>query len=249
MQQDFTLKAYDYPLPPENIAQHPADRREDSRLFVLHRETDEREHRHFADIIDLLQRGDLLVVNDTKVFPARLLGQKETGGKAEVFLLSYPLLTDETGEVVATALVKSSKRPRTGSVITINDDLSCTILEQLGEGRVKIALHYDRQKSLAEVLENHGQIPLPPYIARDKGSTAEDSKRYQTVYASQPGAVAAPTAGLHFSEDLLEKIREKGVIIAKITLHVGYGTFAPVRTETIRDHSIHKEHVLSLIHI
>jgi S-adenosylmethionine:tRNA ribosyltransferase-isomerase len=243
MQQDFTLQAYDYLLPPENIAQHPADRREDSRLFVLHRKTDERENKHFSDIVDLLHSGDLLVVNDTKVFPARLLGQKETGGKAEVFLLSYPQLTDGTGEMVATALVKSSKRPRTGSVITMGHDLSCTILEQLSEGRLKIALHYDRQKGLARILEENGQIPLPPYIARDKGSTAEDSTRYQTVYASQPGAVAAPTAGLHFSEDLLERIRNKGVSIARITLHVGFGTFAPVRTEAIRDHSIHKEYI------
>ncbi len=249
MQQDFTLTAYDYPLPPENIAQHPADRREDSRLFVLHRETDTREHRTFTDIVDLLQPGDLLVINDTKVFPARLLGQKDTGGKADVFLLSYPLLIEDTAEkaasatAVATALIKSSKRPRQGSTITINDDLSCTILEQLGEGRVSIALHYDRQKELTEILKNHGQIPLPPYIARTNGSTAEDSNRYQTVYADQPGAVAAPTAGLHFSESLLEKIRNKGVTIARITLHVGYGTFAPVRTEAIRDHTIHQEYV------
>ncbi len=266
MQQDFTLTAYDYPLPPENIAQHPADKREDSRLFVLHRQVDKREHRTFTDIVDLLQPGDLLVINDTKVFPARLLGQKDTGGKAEVFLLSYPLLLEDTEKsavtapaipgsrdirpsltasatAVATALIKSSKRPRPGSTITINDDLSCTILEQLGEGRVSIALHYDRQKELTEILKDHGQIPLPPYIARTNGSTAEDSNRYQTVYADQPGAVAAPTAGLHFSETLLEKIREKGVSIARITLHVGYGTFAPVRTEAIRDHTIHQEYV------
>ena len=249
MQQDFTLKAYDYPLPPENIAQHPADRREDSRLFVLHRATDKREHRTFTDIVDLLQPGDLLVINDTRVFPARLLGQKDTGGKAEVFLLSYPLLIEDTEEkaasttAVATALIKSSKRPRPGSVITINNDLSCTILEQLGEGRVRIALHYDRKKELTEILKSHGQIPLPPYIARTNGSTAEDSNRYQTVYADQPGAVAAPTAGLHFSETLLEKISNKGVSIARITLHVGYGTFAPVRTEAILDHTIHQEYV------
>jgi S-adenosylmethionine:tRNA ribosyltransferase-isomerase len=243
MQQDFTLKAYDFPLPPENIAQHPADRREDSRLFVLHRKTDVREHRHFADIIDLLQRGDLLVINDTKVFPARLLGRKDTGGKAEVFLLSYPLLSETSGEMSATALIKSSKPPRPGSVITINDDLSCTILEQLGEGRVSIALHYDRKNELTDILKKHGQIPLPPYIERANGSTEEDSNRYQTVYASQPGAVAAPTAGLHFSETLLEEISRKGVSIARITLHVGYGTFAPVRTEAIRDHTIHKEYV------
>jgi len=249
MQQDFTLTAYDYPLPPENIAQHPTDRREDSRLFVLHRKTDKREHRTFTTIVDLLQRGDLLVVNDTKVFPARLLGQKDTGGKAEVFLLSYPLLIEDTEEMavtvtaVATALIKSSKRPRPESVITISNDLSCTVLEQLGEGKVRIMLHYDRQKGLTEILKSHGQIPLPPYITRDHGSTAEDSNRYQTVYADQPGAVAAPTAGLHFSEALLEKIRNKGVSIARITLHVGYGTFAPVRTEVILDHTIHQEYV------
>ncbi len=243
MQQDFILKAYDYLLPPENIAQHPADRREDSRLMVLNRATDQRDDRQFSDIIDLLHKGDLLVINDTKVFPARLLGQKDTGGKAEVFLLDYPLLTAETEQVVATALIKSSKGPRPGSVITIGTGLSCTILERLGEGRVKIALHYDRQQNLAEVLTEHGQIPLPPYIARAQGTTAEDSQRYQTVYASQPGAVAAPTAGLHFSEELLDKIRTKGVTIARITLHVGYGTFAPVRTENISNHRIHKEYV------
>jgi S-adenosylmethionine:tRNA ribosyltransferase-isomerase len=266
MQQDFTLKAYDYPLPPENIAQHPTDKREDSRLFILHRQTDSREHRHFSDIVDLLQTGDLLVVNDTKVFPARLLGRKNTGGKAEIFLLSYPQLIENlegntttgpttagsrdtkpsptsTAIAIVTALIKTSKRPRPGSMIVISNDLSCTVQEQLGEGRVKITLHYNNQKGLTEILKNHGQIPLPPYIARDNGTTAEDRKRYQTVYANQPGAVAAPTAGLHFSEKLLEKIRNKGVSIATVTLHVGYGTFAPVRTEAILDHTIHQEYV------
>ncbi|MFH2122940.1 MAG: tRNA preQ1(34) S-adenosylmethionine ribosyltransferase-isomerase QueA [Pseudomonadota bacterium] len=256
MQQDFSLKAYDYPLPQENIAQHPADRREDSRLFILHRQSDVREHRHFSDIVDLLQEGDLLVVNDTKVFPARLLGRKDTGGKAEVFLLSYPKINADMADTAdeeddttalatatATALIKSSKAPRPGSTIRINADLSCTILEQLGEGRVKITLHYKRKQGLAEALIDHGQIPLPPYIERNNGSTVEDSKRYQTVYAAQPGAVAAPTAGLHFSEELLTKISDKGILIARITLHVGYGTFAPVRTEAILEHTIHQEYV------
>lgn len=243
MQQDFTLKAYDYHLPPENIAQHPADKREDSRLFVLNQTTDIREHRRFTDIVDLLQAGDLLVVNDTRVFPARLLGRKDSGGKAEVFLLSYPQESEEKGEITATALIKSSKRPHPGSSILISDELSCTILEGLGEGRVKIALHYDRAKGLAEILSACGQIPLPPYIGRDGGSTDEDTRRYQTVYANRPGAVAAPTAGLHFSEDLLAKIRGKGVAIARITLHVGYGTFAPVRTEAILEHTIHQEYI------
>jgi len=251
MQQDFSLKAYDYPLPPENIAQHPADKREDSRLFVLNRTTDTREHKYFTDIVDLLYPGDLLVINDTKVFPARLLGRKDTGGKAEIFLLSYPQTASTalaaalapTASATATALIKSSKRPRSGSVITVNEHLSCTILEHLDGGRVNIALHYDQRQGLPEILKDHGQIPLPPYITRTNGSTSEDSRRYQTVYADQPGAVAAPTAGLHFSETLLEKIRDKGVKIARITLHVGYGTFAPVRTEAILDHTIHQEYV------
>lgn len=259
MQQDFTLKAYDYHLPPENIAQHPADKREDSRLFVLNRTTDTRKHRRFTDIVDLLQPGDLLAINDTRVFPARLLGRKDTGGKAEIFLLSYPQESTDSTEATtgqgrpsvagardgaeATALIKCSKRPHPGSAIVINDDLSCTVLEELGEGRARISLHYDRDKGLSAILSHYGQIPLPPYIARDNGSTAEDSQRYQTVYANQPGAVAAPTAGLHFSEPLLEQIRKKGVIIARITLHVGYGTFAPVRTEAILEHTIHQEYV------
>jgi S-adenosylmethionine:tRNA ribosyltransferase-isomerase len=243
MQQDFTLKAYDYHLPPENIAQHPADRREESRLFVLNQITDGREHRRFSDLIDLLQPGDLLVINDTRVFPARLPGRKESGGKAEVFLLCYPRESPETGEITATALIKSSKRPRPGSSIVISGELSCTILEDLGEGRVKIALRYDRGRGLAEILGSCGQIPLPPYIARDGGSTDEDRRRYQTVYADRPGAVAAPTAGLHFSEELLAKVEVKGVRIARITLHVGYGTFAPVRTEAILEHIIHREYI------
>lgn len=243
MQQDFTLGAYDYALPPENIAQHPADKREDSRLFILHRTNDVREHRRFTDIAEFIQPGDLLVINDTRVFPARLLGRKDTGGKAEVFLLSYPLESTKNNLTTATALIKSSKRPHPGSSLIISDELSCTVLEDLGEGRVEISLHYDRNQGLAAILSRHGQIPLPPYIARNNGSTEEDGRRYQTVYADRPGAVAAPTAGLHFSRELLAKIEDKGVAIARITLHVGYGTFAPVRTEAILEHSIHQEHI------
>jgi len=243
MQQDFTLAAYDFVLPPENIAQRPADKREESRLLVLNRSADTREHRQFTEIIDLLQPGDELVINDTRVFPARLLGRKDTGGKAEVFLLSYPRETPGQGISSAQALIKSSKRPQPGSAIIIHEALFCTILEDLGEGRVNLTMHYDRDATVADILARFGQIPLPPYIAREQGSTAEDRQRYQTVYAHSYGAVAAPTAGLHFSEALLEQIRAKGVGVATITLHVGYGTFAPVRVEAIRDHSIHREFV------
>lgn len=245
MQQDFTLDAYDYHLPPENIAQHPADQREESRLFVLNRTSGEREHHRFSHIIDLLEPGDLLAINNTRVFPARLLGRKDTGGKAEVFLLSYP--QESTGTqgttAVATALIKSSKRPQPGSTIHINDDITCTVLEELGEGRARLLLHFNPALGLAETLRQHGQIPLPPYIERQSGSTEEDCRRYQTVYADKPGAVAAPTAGLHFSESLLNQVRDKGVSIARITLHVGYGTFAPVRTTAILKHNIHREYV------
>jgi S-adenosylmethionine:tRNA ribosyltransferase-isomerase len=243
MQQDFTLAAYDYHLPPENIAQHPTDKREESRLFVLNRSADTQEHRRFTDIIDLLQSGDTLVINDTKVFPARLIGRKDTGGKAEVFLLSYPLESGEKGVSTAQALIKSSKRPQPGSSIIINDELSCTVVEDLGDGQARLALHYEKNTAVAEILMRYGQIPLPPYITREQGSTDADRQRYQTVYANNYGAVAAPTAGLHFSETLLEQIRAKGVGIATITLHVGYGTFAPVRTEAILDHSIHQEFI------
>ncbi len=246
MQQDFSLHSYDYTLPPENIAQHPADARENSRLLILHREDGRREHARFHQIIDLLNPGDLLVVNNTKVFPARLLGHKESGGKVEVFLLSYPLAVEDEGDVKrasATALVKSSKRPKPGSRLLLGSDLSASVMELLDNGKVRIELHYPGNKELTTLLEDHGQVPLPPYISRNEGSTEEDRKRYQTVYAHKPGAVAAPTAGLHFSEELLQAIAQKGIDTAHITLHVGHGTFAPVRCEEIREHRIHEEYV------
>ncbi len=246
MQQEFSLKAYNYSLPQENIAQHPADAREESKLMILHREGAEREHGHFHQISDLLSPGDLLVVNNTKVFPARLHGRKESGGKVEVFLLSYPVERIPEGKekrAEVTALLKSSKRPKPGSRLLLGPDLNATVIQLLEGGKVKIELTYSSNKELSTLLENHGQVPLPPYISRKNGTTEEDRKRYQTVYAQQPGAVAAPTAGLHFSEELLQAIDEKGVEITEVTLHVGHGTFAPVRCEDIRDHDIHQEYV------
>ncbi len=246
MQQEFSLKAYDYSLPQENIAQHPADAREDSKLLILHRESGKREHGHFHQIIDLLSPGDLLVVNNTKVFPARLHGRKESGGKVEIFLLSYPAekpLEGKEKRAEVTALIKSSKRPKPGSRLLLGPDLNATVIQLLDGGKVKIELSYSCDKELSTLLEDHGQVPLPPYINRKEGTTEEDRRRYQTVYAQQPGAVAAPTAGLHFSEELLQAIDEKGVKITEVTLHVGHGTFAPVRCEDIRDHNIHQEYV------
>ncbi len=246
MQQEFSLKAYNYTLPSENIAQHPADTRENSRLLIMHREIGKWQHGTFHQIIDLLNPGDLLVVNNTKVFPARLYGRKESGGKVEVFLLSYPVLKkdDEIKKrAEVTALIKSSKRPKPGTHLLLGPDLDARVLELLDGGKVKIELTYSRDKELSTILEQYGQVPLPPYISRKDGTTEEDRKRYQTVYADKPGAVAAPTAGLHFSEKLLQSIRQKGVDTTQITLHVGHGTFAPVRCEDIRDHIIHEEYV------
>ncbi len=247
MQQDFTLKAYNYTLPAENIAQHPADARENSRLLILNRHTNQQEHGTFRDILELFQPGDLLVVNNTKVFPARLYGNKESGGKVEVFLLAYPVeqihqeTTEKTAEV--TCLIKSSKRPKVGSTLQLGPELKANILELLADGKVQVELHYKASQDLATILANHGQVPLPPYISRKEGTTDEDRNRYQTVYAKEPGAVAAPTAGLHFSEELLAAIHKKGVESTQITLHVGHGTFAPVRCEDIREHQIHEEYI------
>ena len=245
MHQDHCLSAYDYHLPPANIAQHPAARRDNSRLLVLDQTTQAITHRQFAELTDLIPAGDLLVANDTQVFPARLLGHKDSGGKAEVFLLEFPAEQGEyPGRAVALALIKSSKRPKVQSIITIGPDLQATVLALLADGKARLQLHFNPTRGLAATLSHYGQIPLPPYISRREGSTAEDRQRYQTVYASRTGAVAAPTAGLHFTPELLSQLTSRGVGFATITLHVGYGTFAPVRQEIITEHAIHAEYMI-----
>ncbi len=246
MQQEFALQSYNYILPQKNIAQHPADSRENSRLLTLNRFNGNRTHTRFHTLIDLLNPGDLLVVNDTKVFPARLYGKKESGGKVEVFLLSYPVEKAKTSthkQAEVTTLIKSSKRPKPGSILFLGPDLKAKVLELLESGKVIIKLIYPCDKDLSIILEEYGHVPLPPYINRSEGTTKEDKERYQTVYAQNLGAVAAPTAGLHFSEKLLCDIRDKGVHTTRITLHVGHGTFAPVRCEDIREHNIHQEFI------
>lgn len=248
MHDDFSLDSYDYELPQRNIAQHPSARRDASKLMVLNRRTGRKEHKHFTDILDYFNSGDLLVVNDTKVFPARLLGAKETGGKAEVFLLCFPKDEPESGEAGmrqarAEALVKSSRRPAVGSTIRLHDELTCTVQKYNTNGHVEIRLYYPRERDLTALLAACGSVPLPPYIERPSGTDDNDRQRYQTVYARNTGAVAAPTAGLHFTPELFEALRGRGVDIATLTLHVGYGTFAPVRSETITDHAIHQEYI------
>ena len=245
MQQDFHLSAYDYHLPLENIAQHPADKRDSSRLLVLDAADNTIRHRVFADIVGLIDDRDMLVINDTRVFPARLTGRKKSGGKIEVFLLEFPsTVAGAEGSASATALLKCSKRPKPGSTLILSEQLSCTVLELLDGGKAKLELHFSPDRDIAEILQACGQVPLPPYISRVEGTTAEDTERYQTVYADRPGAVAAPTAGLHFTEEILDSLTARGVELGRITLHVGYGTFAPVRTEHITDHSIHEEYVV-----
>ncbi|MCF6186629.1 MAG: tRNA preQ1(34) S-adenosylmethionine ribosyltransferase-isomerase QueA [Desulfobulbaceae bacterium] len=251
MNSDFNLTAYDYELPPEHIAQQPTEHRDQSRLLVLENENNKLVHTRFASILDYLRPGDLLVRNNTRVFPARLIGQKETGGRIEMLLLEYPGNGIRKSphsawySVQSLVLVKSSKRPRVGSTLFFCEDMEAKVLQLREDGKVEIEFCYrpGTDRSLDDLLARHGQIPLPPYIRRPQGTTDSDSRRYQTRYAEETGSVAAPTAGLHFSDSLLKKIQQKGVESCAITLHVGYGTFAPVRCENIMEHRLHREYV------
>ncbi len=235
----FSLNDYDYHLPEEFIAQKPVARRDQSKLLCMDRKTGEIAHHKFFDIYDLLSPSDVLVVNNTEVIPARLLGQKETGGKAEVLILNYPGRGKnriDTGECVCRCLIKTSKRPRDGTTLIFDHKLKAKVINfEAGIYNVKFSYKGDFE----HLIDRIGRVPLPPYIKRNDDKN--DRSFYQTVYASQKGAVAAPTAGLHFSVSLLEKLREKGVKIVAITLHVSYGTFLPVRVSDIRDHRIHSE--------
>ena len=242
MEKDLSREAYYYHLPEENIAQKPADKRDHSKLMVLNTSTGRVEHKIFNNVLDYIKPGDMLIVNNTKVFPARLTGHKESGGKAEVFLLELPTYIRE-GVSESIALIKPSRRPKAGSKLIINEALSCLVTEQLARGKARLELHYDKDANITEILAGIGEIPLPPYIKREKGTSAEDVARYQTVYANVPGAVAAPTAGLHFTEELLKDLGDNGIQFGEVTLHVGYGTFAPVRAENIVEHNIHEEFV------
>lgn len=225
------VKDFDYYLPKELIAQDPLSDRSSSRLLVLNRGDGKTEHRHFTDILEYLEPGDCLVINDTKVIPARLLGFKEeTGAHVEVFLL-----TRKEGDVWE-CLVKPGKKLRPGARVTFGDGrLRAEILTEVEDGNRLVKFEYDG--IFEEVLDALGEMPLPPYITHK----LEDKNRYQTVYAKHEGSAAAPTAGLHFTEDLLQKIEDMGVHIARVTLHVGLGTFRPVKVDKIEDHHMHTE--------
>lgn len=222
---------FNYDLPQELIAQSPAEKRDMSRLLVYNRKTKTIEDRVFRDIIDYLNPGDVLVRNVTKVIPARLYAtREETGGAMEFLLLRR--INDTDWE----CLVKPGRRARQGRTFKVNDELTVTVLKQLDDGNRIVRLNYDG--IFEEVLDRAGEMPLPPYITKK----LEDRSRYQTVYAKDNGSAAAPTAGLHFTDELLEKIRSKGVLIADVLLHVGLGTFRPVSVENVEDHHMHSEY-------
>jgi S-adenosylmethionine:tRNA ribosyltransferase-isomerase len=239
----FSLDAYDYELPSELIAQQPVEQRDQSNLLILNRQNGSRVHSIFADLYRLLTPDDVLVVNDTQVVPGRLYGRKDSGGKVEVLIADFAggSVTDPaTGSFTCECLVKAAKRPRPGTRLHFSRDLSAEVLASRN-GTHTIRFH--SETDFENTIDRIGEVPLPPYIKRDqkKASLTDDRLAYQTVYASQRGAVAAPTAGLHFTEQLLEKIKFKGIRVVPITLHVGYGTFSPVRVSDIRSHKMHPE--------
>ncbi len=230
--ETMSLEDFDYYLPEELIAQDPLEHRSDSRLMLLDKVTGEVEHKHFYDIVDYLEPGDCLVINNTKVIPARLIGEKEgTGGKVEVLLLRRK--TDDVWET----LVKPGKNARIGQKLSFGGGLlTAEVIDIVDEGDRLI--RFDYEGIFEEILDQLGQMPLPPYITHE----LKDKNRYQTVYAKHEGSAAAPTAGLHFTEELLEQIRAKGVNIAEVTLHVGLGTFRPVKVENVLEHHMHSEY-------
>ncbi len=220
---------FDYDLPQELIAQHPMEPRDHSRLLVVDKKTGEIEHKHFYDLVNYLKPGDVLVFNDTRVIPARLHGTKDTGAHVEVFLLTRRDATD--WEV----LVRPGKKLQVGAKINFSDELSCEVIEHTDFGGRVVRFKYDG--IFEEILDRLGETPLPPYIT----APLEDKERYQTVYNRERGSAAAPTAGLHFTKELLQKIKEIGCEEVFVTLHVGLGTFRPVSEAKIEDHKMHKE--------
>ena len=230
MTEGMNVKDYDYDLPEELIAQTPLERRDGSRLMVLNRETGEIQHKHFYDVIDYLNPGDCLVMNDSRVLPARLMGHRPTGGVVEVLLLR------DLGNKCWECLCKPGRKMQVGNEVIFGDgELTAVVREVREDGNRVVEFRYEG--IFLEVLERLGKMPLPPYIKEE----LQDQERYQTVYSREVGSAAAPTAGLHFTKELLEKIREKGVNEAFVTLHVGLGTFRPVKAEEVTEHHMHSE--------
>jgi len=235
----FSLNDYNYNLPEEFIAQKPVKERDKSKLLSLNRKTGELSHHEFSGIYKFLLPGDILVLNNTEVIPGRLLGRKETGGKAEVLILDYAGGKADSGKFTSECLINASKHTKTGTFIFFGNGLKA---EVTGFFDGVYSLKFYCSSDFERLLYKMGKIPLPPYIKRNENdSPCNEKTAYQTVYACEKGAIAAPTAGLHFTKELIEKLKLRGVEIAAITLHVGYGTFLPVRSPDIRDHRIHSE--------
>ncbi len=228
------IKDFDYLLPQELIAQEPASKRDAARLMTLNRLSGSIGEMCFAEAARLFREGDLLVLNDTRVIPARLLGAKESGGRVEIFLVRKLVMPGEIWQ----CLIRSSKPPRPGTLIRLAGDLAASV-EERGEGDTW-SVSFSPAEGFEEWLERNGSMPLPPYIKRAAGE--HDRERYQTVFAREKGAVAAPTAGLHFTEGLLQEIGKRGVEIATLTLHVGLGTFLPIRVDDPHLHRMHREY-------
>ncbi len=246
----FLRSDYSYELPSRLIAQNPSSDRSASRLMRIRRKNDEISHHRFSELPDFLQRGDVLVTNDTRVVPARLLGKKETGGSVEVLIIDYLQGMDSletTGFFTCDCLVKASRMPKVGTRLYFplsGKDAGQTLEARVEENKGAVAIiRFLSGKDFPEQLQSIGRVPLPPYIKRreDDERSPQDKMDYQTVFARTKGAVAAPTAGLHFTDDITKKLSEKGVEVVSLTLHVGYGTFAPVKSEDIREHNIHTE--------
>ena len=226
----MNISDFDYELPEERIAQTPIEPRDASRLMVLDPQAQIISHHHFYELDNFLQCGDVLIFNDTRVIPARLIGaRKDTGGKVEIFLLRQ--IEKNQWEV----LVKPGKRVRLGAVISFGDELSCEVVGHTDFGGRVVRFSYEGV--FEEILDRLGNMPLPPYIHE----MLNDQERYQTIYSREKGSAAAPTAGLHFTEKLMQRLSDKGVIFGFVTLHVGLGTFRPVHTEVIEDHVMHRE--------
>ncbi len=228
------LNDFEYSLPEELIAQQPTPERDGSRLLYLDRAKQTMQSGRFTDILDYFHAGDLLVLNDTRVIPARLFGSKVTGGKVEVLLVRRCALADAEEWL---CLTRSSKQLKPGTVVQFNDDLSAEVLDEADPPYRRVSFRCDGD--FLTLVDRIGHLPLPPYIKRE--DIAADRSRYQTVYARESGAVAAPTAGLHFTPDVLQRLQKKGVVIAPVTLHVGLGTFLPVRVDDISQHRMHSE--------
>ena len=239
----YALSDYNYELPAELIAQKPADQRDQSNLLVMNRKTGQLSHCRFNLLDDFLNPGDVLVVNNTAVIPGRLVGRKDSGGRVEVLICSFSshrnAKTIEKDQAYE-CLVKAAKPSKPGSCFYFDEGLKAEVIDRRNG---TYFIRFSTEADFNALLERIGKVPLPPYIRRraDSAPPCDDRASYQTVYASEKGAIAAPTAGLHFTPGLLEKLKAKGILIASITLHIGYGTFLPVRSKDIRSHRMHSE--------